>query len=396
MTSPLPPHEAPPPTPTRGRRRWLLLGGGGVALTGLIALLASREPAPEPAPEASAAPHLEANALVLPPEFLARAGIKVGRVEESTVTPIIQATGLVAYDPSHMAACGTQARGLVRRVFKFEGDRVQRGEVLAELESVELGRAQADLLATEARLEASRRNAEREARLLEARLTTRREEELARTEYEEQRALLQAARQRVEVLGGSRAQANGTHLLRAPMAGTVVKRLLTAGQTVDAGLMAFQIADLEHLWVELTLYEGDLGAVREGDPVSLTAEGLVGEPIQGKVAHVGDIFEPESRSARVRVALEDAERRLRPGQAVFARIRPTSLASVARSVPASAVTYIDGKPTVFVARGDSRFEIRPVKLGRFDGERHEVLAGVKAHERVARAGVFQLKSELYR
>jgi membrane fusion protein, heavy metal efflux system len=184
--------------------------------------------------------------------------------------------------------------------------------------------------------------------------------------------------------------------VRSPLKGTVVERHIAAGQSVDGNLIAMRVADLNKLWIELSVFEREIGAIRKDDKVEIIATGESGKSIQGRVAHVGEVISLDTRSADVRVEVDNDARALRPGQSVRALIHASGPARVALSVPASAVTYVDGKPTVFVAEQENRVTPTEVKLGATDGTKQEILEGVTEGATVVSEGVFALKSELFR
>jgi cobalt-zinc-cadmium efflux system membrane fusion protein len=345
-------------------------------------------------------PRLEGKTIVYSDAFSRRAGIELAPVEEAPLTPVVQVVGTVTFDSEHVSAAGTRIRGFVTRVFKVEGDPVKKGEALAEIESTELGNAQAQVAVVEARKSAAERNARREAELLAQSLTTAREAELARAELEEQKAMLGAATHQVAALGGRVPGKLGTYLVYAPIGGTVVSRSVAAGQSVESDLVAFRVADLDHLWIELSVFEREIGSIRVGDVVDIRPTGESAQRLEGTVAHVGEVIDRTNRSGEVRVKVQnvrvDGARVLRPGQSVVARIRPGALARVATTIPDGALTYVDGRPTVFVVEGDGRVAVREVELGRTDGTRQEIKAGLAVGQRVVARGVFALKSELFR
>jgi biotin carboxyl carrier protein len=153
----------------------------------------------------------------------------------------------------------------VSRVTKFEGDVVEAGAVLARVESAELGEAQAAVSMLDAERHAAELNAERETKLAERSLTTARELELASVEAKKANLLLGAAQQKVTALGGNSRPGHdlvlGAHEVRSPIAGTVVGRNVAPGQFVEGQLVAFKVADLDHLWIELDVFERNTSAL---------------------------------------------------------------------------------------------------------------------------------------
>lgn len=382
------------------RRKVLVASiAGGVAACGLVALLVVTHASKASKGTAESdrdVPHREGKTLVISQAYIKRNGIKTVVVSRQPLTPAIRVVGTATFDPSHVAAIGTRLRGFVRRTMKYEGDQVTEGEALAEIESAELGQAQATVAATKAQTEAAEINAKRESALLDKNLTTAREAEVAGTTLATQKAVLGAAEQRVRALGGADKGPLGVYILRAPIAGSVVERHLSPGQSVDANTVAYRVANLSHLWIELAVSEQIVGAVRRGDEVEVASVSDEGRKIKGTVAHVGEVIDLTTRSADVRIAVDNDKRALRPGQSVFATIHASGPEHEALLVPQSAVVYVDGKPTVFVAHTPTRIMPQVVKLGGQDQTRIEIVDGVTEKQEVVSEGVFYLKAELFR
>jgi cobalt-zinc-cadmium efflux system membrane fusion protein len=384
----------------RKRTRLLVATGAAVVASLGVGWLASR-----PGPRATAAtveaagndaPVLDGDVIKFSPAFAKRAGITGQAVSQIEIAPLIQVTGTLTYDPRKFAALGARIDGRVGRVFKLPGDEVKAGEVVAEIESAELGRAEAAVLGARAKEKAAEADMKRERRLADARVTAERDAELAHATFEAARAERIAAERAVEALGGDTDERIGILPLKSPIAGRIVKADVARGQTVHPTDTLFEVAALDSLWVDLGVFERDLWAVRVGDKVELSAQTAGTSKLVGTVAHVGDVIDPESRTSAVRVVVENADRALRPGQSVAARIQTTAPAQRSLGVPRGAVTRIDGKPTVFVLKDATTVEARIVATGVEDGERTAIMQGVKEGEQVVVGGMFALKSEIYR
>lgn len=394
--------EQVPPAATRPRGpRVLPLLGLAAVLAGGVAY--ATRPAQEPAlaVEPPDVPFIEGDRIVFSDAFRTRIQLETAEVALAPLTPVVSVVGTVAFNPEHMAAVGTRLRGLVRTVHKFEGDAVEKGELLAAIESAELGEAQAAVSTLEAERRAAQINAEREQKLRDQQLSTAREYEVARAELQKFEALLHAAKQRVAALGssgdGQGVIGLGRHAVRSPISGTVIERHISTGQSVEADLVAFRVANLDQLWVELAVYEQSLGSIRVGDEVELEALSNPNQRIEGRIAHIAAQIDPNTRSADVRIAIDNKDRRLRPGQAVTAKIEASQAAAApVLSVPSTAVTVIDGQPTVFVSDSPTSVRAVPVQLGATNGERQQVTKGLTEGQVVAVRGVFALKSELFR
>jgi len=386
---------------TKPRLRWLVAAvplltlGAGVTLFALKDTEGSAAAATRP-PDV---PRVEGGSIVYSAGFAERAGIRLSPVTRAKLVPVISAVGTVDFNPEHVAAVGARLKGLVTRVAKFEGDSVDSGTVLAVIESAELGEAQASVSTLEAEKLAADRNLERETSLSARKLSTARETEVAAVEAERYDHLLGAARQKVSALvgAGARARRLGSHELRSPLKGTVVERSVAPGQAIEGEVVAFRIANLDHLWVELDVFEKSLGQLALGDRVELAPLATPSETFEGRVARIGAVIDSETRSAPVRIVVENSDGRLRAGQAVNASIHASAGGARERTlVPTTALTFVDGKPTLFVASGEHRVRVVGVEIGATNGAETEVMKGVAAGEQVVKDGVFALKSELFR
>jgi membrane fusion protein, heavy metal efflux system len=371
------------------------------AILGLVSWVVAKPKIVRHASPASDVPHVNGRRIEFSEKFSKRIGLQTEQVKQADLIPTVAVVGTVEFDPQHVARIGTRLRGLVRDVKHLEGDRVKRGELLAEIDSPELGEAQASVTMLKAQAEAARRNADREWDLAEQRLTTLKESEDANASKDTVRALLGAARQKVAALAGTSGdvhdRALGVHELVAPLTGTIVERRISKGQLVQADHTAFVVANLDHLWVELAVFEKHLAQIHDGDAVELKPMGSKGEVLLGNVAHVSSVLDEDTRSATIRVRVDNKQRKLRPGQAVDAIIHAAAAAVHGGLViPTSSIAYVDGKPTVFVAEQPNSVTVTEVELGASTGSEQQVLSGLKPGQLVVVAGTFELKSELFR
>lgn len=339
-------------------------------------------------------PHLEGKSIRYSAEFAKRSNVVIAAPVEGTLSPIVSVTGTVTFDPQRVAALGSRIAGRVRRVVKQEGDRVEPGDVVVEIESADVGNAQAAIVAAKARVDAANADDERQKALFDQHAASQREAEQAHQAALVAKAELAAAEQRVRAMGAVAGEA-GVVTLKAPIGGKVVEIKASRGQFVEPTFTVARIASLDRVWIELAVFERELGHIHAGDPVELSTQASQGVALTGHVAQVGDVIDLETRSAPVRVVV-DNDGSLRPGQSVLAKIHTRSTTGAALLAPLDAVTSVDGKPTVFVAHDETSVEPRAVSLGPRDAT-HVVLAnGVEPSDRIVVSGVFALKSEVFR
>ncbi len=368
----------------------VLVVAGGAAATSMQGS-SSRDHEP-----VSDVPHRDGNAIVVSETFRQVSGLQTVPASLAPLVPLMHSVGTVAFDPTQVAAVGTRAAGVVAKVLHVEGDFVKKGDLLAEIESPGLADAHADLRVAAAKRRAAMLNLARVRGLLDKQLATAREFERATSELEEQKALSTAAAERIDALGGGAGRDTGISQLRAPVSGIIAARAIAPGQSLEPGHVAFRVGDLEQLWVLLRIFERDVGFVSVGDVVEVRSLAELARTIHGTVAHVGAVLDPATRTVDIRVVVPNRDHVLRPGESVKATIRTAGRARTALSVPASAVTYVDGAATVFVAESASRFVPRKVVLGIDAGDRLEVAEGVREGELVVSKNVLAIKSEIFR
>lgn len=389
-------------------RTALLLSAAAVGALGAAALQHHRAVSPATAASAPARdppePQVSRDRLLAAPTGTQADAVSVAPVTRTRLAPDLQVVGTVSYDQDRHAVVGPLVAGRVVRLAAGVGDPVRKGQVLAEIESAEVGQARGELIAHRARLEAAEANMARERELAEKHVSSAREYEMARAHWATERAGVHSATERLRAIGLSTSDiaamvdhdCGGRVPIRAPIAGAVIERLVTLGQAVEHASDAFTIADLHQLWVQLDVYEKDLSRVHVGQPVEVRAEAFPRNVFRARVAYISPIVDPATRTAKVRVEVANPESKLRIGQLITARLSgdPANADEVV-AVPRSAVQRVDGKPVVFVRTG-ARFSSRRIETGATAGDLTEVKQGLRVGEQVASDGAFLLKSELLR
>ncbi|HUM13272.1 MAG TPA: efflux RND transporter periplasmic adaptor subunit [Myxococcaceae bacterium] len=382
----------------------VLIAPGLLVLSALLGCGGKSAEAARP-PPAAQAPASAPSAVTLREEAAARNPVGTERVRKTRLASDVEIVGSVTFHPNHHAVVGPLVPGRVARLRASPGDPVKAGQVLAEIESAEVGAAEAEYIGAAARSDAAEVNAKRERELSQQRISSARDREVAEAEATATRAQRRAAEERLRALGfrDSDIEAlrkglttGGRLPLRTPIDGTVVTRSVTLGQAVERATDAFEIIELSRLWVNLDLYEKDLARVQPGQRVQVRTESFP-EVLDARVEYIHPLIDPTTRTAAVRLEVDNSARKLRPGQFVTARIlgEPALATLETLAVPRKAVLTIEGRPVVFV-RTDGGFERRMVELGPSGGELVAVRQGLSEGEQVATDGAFLLKSELQR
>jgi len=339
--------------------------------------------------------------IVLSQDAVRAAGIEVVSVSRETFHPHVIASGIIRPIASKNVAVRSLAGGRVVRVLADIGDRVKRGQVLANIEGSDVTAAVARYRTAAAHEDAARRALERGEKLLDMKGISRAEVEIRRSEAESAAAESQAARQDLVRLGldpddRSLTERPGAEFpVTAPMAGVVLSRTVSPGALVEREAALFEIAELSQVWAIVDVYEKDLGQVRDQGEVEITTDTFPGSVFTGTIALIEPSLDEAARTAHVRVALDNRSGQLRPGMFVTAAM-PLRAATDAEAtaVPSDAVQKISGLSAVFVEKAPGRFELRPVEVGREAHGMVEIRHGLKEQESVVAKGAFVLKSEL--
>lgn len=370
-----------------GRARILRLAMFGLVLIGAAAgiYFATRKSAPGDAttgPNHGAAPVADsAMPVVLSSPNEQRIGVTFARVESGPLNRTVRAVALVAYDETRVKAIAPKIDGWVEQLFvNFTGQAVRRGDPLFAIYSPMLVSAQQELLL---------------AKRLRHNVAEGTPEAVAGASD-----LVEAARRRllyweVPPADLKRMEATGeiqrTVTLRSPVAGVVVEKPVLSGQSIMAGVAAYKIADLSEVWLEGEVFEQDLPYVRLQQRVTAEFTALPNEKRTGRVAYIYPTLNPDTRTARIRVALANPGLVLKPG--MYATIVFTAATGDVLSVPRSAILSTGKRQLVFVRATDGSLVPRDVTLGLATDERMQVLSGLKAGESVVASGTFLIDAE---
>ena len=337
-------------------------------------------------------------------EQIEMSGIELAAVQDGTLVRRIVVPGTIVPDADRIARVSVKLSATVAELRKRLGDTVEKGEVIAVLESREVANAKSEYLAARLNNDLQRNLYERDKILGDRHIIA--EQIVLRSEGAAAQAKinLDIARQKLFALGVAEDElaalpdepetALRRQEVRAPISGRVVDRKVDLGAAVGRDNLEtelFTVADLDRVWVELAVGPTNLPAVAEGQIVSVVAHGLAKRAL-GKIVFISPVVERETHSARVVAEIANPDGNWRPGSLVQAAI-VIGQRSVAVAVPVSAVQIIGKTLVVFVRRQDG-FVRRPVTLGEGDDRLLEVMSGVREGETIAVNNTFMLKAEL--
>jgi Cu(I)/Ag(I) efflux system membrane fusion protein len=319
--------------------------------------------------------------VALTPTEQQRIGVTFAAVTTGRVMRTVRVVGLVKEDETRIRTITTRVDGFVEQLdADFTGQLVRTGDRLLGLYAPELVSAQTELLlALDLERSVSRADPEARASATSGVAAARRRLSLWNVP-DDVVARVERTRQPERVIP-----------LRSPYSGFVVEKQVLLGQRVMAGDPLYRLADLSVVWVEGEVFEQDLPLVRVGVTVTATFQALPGVERRGRVTYVYPTVDPSTRTARVRVALENPGLLLKPG--MYGQLQFEGRLTEGLSVPRSAIVATGTRNLVFVKLADGRFEPREVVLGVATPDRIQVLRGLTLGDTVVASGTFLVDAE---
>lgn len=338
------------------------------------------------------------------PEVIRTAGFEFVQVQAAPLVRSVERNAELAYNANRYARLSSRAGGVVAEMKKDLGEVVQKGDVLAVVDSMELGTAKSDLLQAMETAKLWETNAARERTLVDKGVGIEREALEAETKAAESRIAVNRARQRLRNLGLSKEHIAGVELdgdtgslleLVAPFDGMIVERGAVMGEVVEPSKPLLAVADTCTMWALVDLAEADLAVVKTGQQATVSVDGLLGKSFSGRLTWISTQVDPKTRTLKARVELDNGAGLLRANMFGRARIDAGD-SSQAITVPKEAVQWEGCCNVAFVRSDDAGTTFRPARLVlAYDaGDRYEVSGGLSPGDTIVTRGSYILKNEI--
>ncbi len=300
-------------------------------------------------------------------------GIETEKVTHVDLNKEIRAVGQVTYDERRLSNVTLKFDAWVGELHAdYVGVQVNKGDVLFTVYSPELLAAQQEYLETLKRL--ARRGSND--------------------------SLLIAARQRLKLWDISSWEIKALEKRGRPLeyipiyassTGTIVEKNVEEGSAVKSGETLFRIADLSQVWVEAEVYEADIELISEGMNATITMPYLPSKKIEATVDYIYPYLEGDSRTARIRLNLDNANGALKPD--MYAEVKLIADYGHRLAVPEQAVMIAGDSRVIFVDLGEGKLKPIKVKIGRRVNSFIEVIDGLKLGDTIVTSGNFLIASE---
>jgi cobalt-zinc-cadmium efflux system membrane fusion protein len=306
-------------------------------------------------------------------------------VEQRLIYNELKVNGVVTPDVNRSVPVLSLAGGRVVDIRAKLGDDVTKGQVLLRINSPDVSQAFSDYQKAQADEVLARRQQERSETLLARGAIAQRDLEAAEDVEQKAKVDLATAAEHLRVLGADVSHASPIVEVKSPISGTIVEQNITGGtgvRSIDNSPNLFTVADLSRVWVLCDVYENNLAQVRLGDFAEVRLNAYPDQALKGRVSNISRVLDPSTRTAKVRLELDNERRQMRAGMFATATFRSQSkqLRSV---VPAKAVLRLHDKDWVFRAEGGHRFRRIEVQAGRVSSDGfQEVIAGLAPGDRI--------------
>lgn len=327
------------------------------------------------------------NVIQISKAHLENLGVKLGKLEAVKQIPVLYAPAQVVVPPTHEFIVSASQAGLINKLNVAIGDRVKKGQILAQLNSPELLSLQRLYLKADSELQLGLISYQRDKKLLEEGVIADRRWQETRSQYNAFVSEANEHRQLLEIAGMSDndiKHLNRTRKLTsqlnvyAPISAVVIDRMAVAGARIDILAPLYRIANLDELWLEINIPQERIGSIKVGDQVLI--ESTIGAmealeqrkeqslaAVKAEISLLGQSVNPENQTILARAIIKGEQTAVKAGQRINIRIIHTSDKG-AFKIPNAAIAQNEGKAFIFI-RNPQGFLVHPVTvIGKQDDE----------------------------
>lgn len=332
--------------------------------------------------------------------------IKTVEVETGPVSFMVRAPGIVYAAPENISIVSAPISGRVSEIFAHEGERVQKGDPLLELESLEYANLLADFLENTAEAVFLKQQLERNRQLVEKEISAQRTLDRAEADYSRARTKVLASEARLKALGITAellsewqqddTQPDATLTIYSAITGVINEHLIDLGTSVSANQKMLDIINNEKVLVRGFVSPDDASLIRTNTPVIISQrtennDGVTGKQIEATVTTINPSLDAMNRAIPVNSIIYTQNGWPIIGQNIRNEYRIT-LPEPGISIPLSAVQFEQNGATVFIQLDEFRYRKQSVSLARITSDMVVVSEGLQDGDRVAINQVFSLKA----
>ncbi|MGV0982027.1 MAG: efflux RND transporter periplasmic adaptor subunit [Polynucleobacter sp.] len=323
-----------------------------------------------------------------------------GRIYTGSFVEELRASGRIDFNELFLSRIGANVTGRVSEILGIPGQVVKQGDILAKITSTELTQSQLAYLKARSASQLADQAANRARILYKEDVIALAELQRRESEASSAKAEFRAANDQLRVQGMDQPSIDrlaksglieSTNNVIATIPGEIVERKINKGQVVQPAEALFTVADLSSLWAVSEIPESNAYLIHKGQKITLIIPALRNAEVEGVVAHVDSIVNPQTRTVVVRMEVPNKDGLIKPG--MLATMMIESQPTERLLVPASAVIREDNHDHVFIRQDDETYRMVTVKLGPEGKGCRPVISGLKEGQEIAVNGAFHLNAE---
>ena len=371
----------------------LFAAGAGIGAYRLIAGQSLERAHAPAAVSQKSVPNLvrDGSRIVVPEGSPLRGKLTIGTVTQQQIDRTLQLPAIVEAEPARTVKVLPPVAGRLIDLKIQLGERVERGQELAVIDSSDLAQAYADEDKARSAVKMTKQALDRAVALEKYSAGSVKDRQQAENDHAQAQAELERTQSRLRAIGVvADLKEEGRKLsLKAPVSGSVIDLQVARGAHLnDTTAAIMTIANLAEIWVTANVPEKDTALVAQGQAVDVVFAAYPGEVFKGRVLFVSDILDPDTRRTKVRIAFQNPNMRLKPN--MFASATFVTPKQTVPIVPTTAVVLRNEADQVFVEIAPWTFEARPIEIDFQQGNQAVIAHGLEAGQRVVVRGAVLL------
>lgn len=306
--------------------------------------------------------------------------IEISEVKTENVAERVHLTGHVETNPDKVVEFTSLVNGIIVKTHFSLGDRVTKGQVLAELKSTELSSLQAQLSTINSQIQVSERNLKATEELFSDGISSQKEILEIQNDLESFKAEKLRINSDIELYSGSTQK--GVFLIKAPASGIITSKSISNGmQITSEGESLFTISDVNEVWIMANIYATNINEIKTGMKVEITALSYPDKVFNGIISMIPPVLDEESKVLKARVVIPNDDGLLKPGMLVDLMALKDS-EEKAVTIPVESIVFSNNENYVLVYTSDCNIEVRKIEIIATSEKNIYVGSGLKEGEKI--------------
>jgi cobalt-zinc-cadmium efflux system membrane fusion protein len=325
------------------------------------------------------------------PKLVAMQDLTTYTASLEKVTQSIRLNGQIEYNPNQVVHYASLVNGIVIKTYFSLGDKVTKGQVLAELRSSELTDLNTQSKTLESQLKVAKRKLAVSESMFADRVSSEKDLFEAQSEVDILKSEIEKIQSNLSLYNAS--SEKGVFQIKAPVSGYVVENNISGGTQIngnDSNL--FTISDLSDVWVTTNVYAVDLPFVQKGMGAVIKSKAYPGETFDGIISEISQVFDPQERVLKARIRMPNKDLKLKPGLTIEALVRK-NLSETAIAIPLGALIFHNDENYILIQKEDKTLEPRKVTIDVQDNDRVFFKKGIEPGEKIVVKNQLLLFSE---